>query len=70
MSCLLSGGHTLCCGDIDEGRFARNHNRDVALVGAMPGWIVGDAVLPAAPEHAAPRASERADCSLVIVASS
>jgi len=68
MSRLLLGGHALCRGDIDERRFARNQDRDVALVGAVAGWIVGDSILPAAPEHAAPGASERADCSLVIVA--
>ena len=43
-------------------------HRDVLLQGAVAGGVVGDAVLPAAPEYAAPGAAEDADRVRVVVA--
>ena len=44
-----------------------NFDRDVLLEAVVAGGVVGDAVLPAAPEDAGPGASDGSDCAGVVV---
>jgi hypothetical protein len=48
--------------------FVGDRDGDVLLVGAVAGGVIGDAVLPAAPQDATPGASEGADRAWVVVA--
>ena len=62
-------GHPLGGCEVEPvARRAGDCDRDVLLQAAVAGWVVGRAVLPAAPDDAAPGASERADRALVVVA--
>src|SRR4051812_14081334 len=60
--------HPLGGGQVEPGaRPVRDADGDVVLEAAVAGGVVGDAVLPAAPEHAAPSAPEGADGARVVV---
>ena len=61
--------HPLGGGEVGAGpRRAGNGDGDVLLQAAMFGGVIGRAVLPAAPDHAAPGAAEGADRAGVVVA--
>jgi hypothetical protein len=62
-------GHPPCGCEVGPwARWAGDGDRDVLLQGAVPGRVIGRPVLPAAPDDAAPGASERANRALVVVA--
>ena len=61
--------HPLGGGEVGQGARRRgDRDRAVLLQGAVSGWVVGGAVLPAAPDDAAPGATEGAQRAGVLVA--
>ena len=68
-SAAVVGEHALGGGVVDDGPGrGRDDDGDVLLQGAVAGWVIRGAVLPAAPYDAAPGASEGADRAGVVVA--
>ena len=62
-------GHSLGGGDVGPGaRRVGDGDGDVLLQPGMPGGVIGGAVLPAAPEDAAPGAAEGSQRAAVVVA--